>query len=113
MKLGVSSVGHRQQQIARLKRMREVGRFLRVAGVLTAVASLSAQETVTPGADAEFAALLKDAEKTFTDRDWDRGARAYEALLTAARAQGAELWEARAILGFARIANERSQLAEA
>ena len=113
MKLGSSKVGHRHQQIAPVKPMRDVRRLLRVAGVLTAVVSLCAAPDITPQSDSEFAALLAEAQKTFTDHDWDRGALAYEALLAAARAKNAELWEARALLGFGKMANERAQFAEA
>jgi CHAT domain-containing protein len=94
-------------------RRADARRFVRAAGVLAVAVSLSADQTPSSQSDAELAALLADAQRTFTDHDWDRGAVAYEALLTAARAKGSELWEARAILGFGRIASERSQLAEA
>src|SRR5262245_5717661 len=93
-------------------RRADARRCARVAGVLVVVVSLSADQIPSSASDAELAALLAEAQKTFTDHDWDRGALAYEALLASARAKKADLWEARALLGFGKIANERAQFAE-
>src|SRR5262245_16447607 len=84
-----------------------------LATMLATVISLSAQQSSSLDSDPELATLLAEAQKTFVDRDWDRGVAAYQTLLTTARERGSELWQGRATLGLGRIANERAQYADA
>jgi CHAT domain-containing protein/tetratricopeptide (TPR) repeat protein len=88
-------------------------RFASVAAVLSVVASLSAHQSNTADADAEFVALLTTAQQSYTHHDWERSTAAYQALLTAARAKGSSLWEGRGLLGLGRIANETARYGDA
>src|SRR5262245_34567220 len=79
-------------------------RFALVAAALAVVASVSAHQNTALQPDAELAALLTTAKRSFNDRDWDRGTAGYQALVAAARAKGAVVWEGRGTLGLGEIA---------
>jgi CHAT domain-containing protein/tetratricopeptide (TPR) repeat protein len=84
-----------------------------VAALLWAVVLVSAQQSATSDGDAEFIALRAAAQQAYEQNDWDRSVTAYQTLQTTARAKGSSLWEARGILGLARVANQRSQYSAA
>lgn len=88
-------------------------RLVRLTAVFAVIVSVSARQTAPGESDAELSTLLKNAQTSFTDHDWNRGAAAYETLIAAARAKGAAVWEGRGILGLGRIANEAARYADA
>src|SRR5262245_9379718 len=80
-----------------------------VVAALAVAVSLSAPQNTAAQSDAEFVARLNEGQQFFAERDWDRSAAAFQALIVAARERSAPLWEGRGTLGLSRIANERSK----
>jgi CHAT domain-containing protein/tetratricopeptide (TPR) repeat protein len=84
-----------------------------VAAAFALVISVSAQQTASVDADAEFTTLLTKAQKSYHDHQWESAIALYETLQTTARTKGAALWEARAILGLGQVANETARYGDA